>query len=959
MKNHRRALLRFGLVIGLIASTSGAEANFLDDVIKSGEDLGRTAWHATTGALAQGGKRVANLAIDSGGKVVAYQVVRGSRSVLDATVENGLLREQGGKLFIKFKNGAVEVGEVVVDEAGNISGTVASGIKDAALYAYKEGAIVIRDLASLSCSDIARLVGGGGNARIEPDLGGVKACGANVAAGFVCALPGAIESLVSDSSELVSNITSASRSGICKALLVPPAGEVCGATTALSDQVTQAAKCLIKTIDLVKAQKPSGFALNESKCRDIGGFALGLSIDMVKRTSAAKNIPKRVAELVSLIMDASDAVGTVNGLKQLPEECKPILPPPAPPVSQPTLWTDSRFKGKSFVVTADSPRLPVGIAEAVSSIQLPKATSVAVFAEPDYRGVCDSFSTDVPTMGLSNVGHDHASSIKVGQLCPGTPVVRVFKNTKYAGRAVELAFDVPDLKSIGLDRAISSVKWLGPPKSLALYSLPGYGGTCRTVSWDEPGSSFQSGNDFASSLRIDRPCPTSVAVQTFTTTKFGGSSQQFFADVPDTVAASANNMSSIKVFGGKKAALYKDTWFRGACATVSGDTPKLPSGFNDSVRSIRVDADCGGYAWIGSYDAILTASGLCLTGKPDGTVITAPCDRSPSQGWTRTSGDQLVNRGASQCLAITPSLAGTAGAPVFLEACNPNALHQRFYPRGLELETAPSKAGVTWVGWEGRCIEIAARDLFVPGARVQLGNCSAGVAQTFRLRPANTTKIRPALGEVPTGQELHCPFDLLTKGSLACLSGPETFSVAFTDLSSDSASLPPDGFVTLHANGFTLPRRATHEPAEHGFSASIWFSTTETKGQRTMLAKGNAGAKGAGYSIFSSEGVLVFRVSDGTSTAAVKRALPADGKWHHLAVVVDRKNALLAWLDGSSKEWSAGGGDATSSSIASVGAIQSDAGLTVGGTWEGRLDEVRLFRRPLTESEIATLAKQR
>ncbi len=958
MTKHEPAL-RLGLVVGVLASTRGAHANFLDDLIKSGQDVGRSAWHETTGALAQGGKRIANLAIDGGGKVVAYQVVRGSRSVLDATVENGLLREQGGKLFVKFKNGAVEVGEVMVDEAGNISGTVAAGLKDAALYAYREGAIVVRDLASLSCSDISRLVGGGGNAKIDPDLGGVKACGANVAAGFVCALPGAIESLVSDSSELVSTISSASRAGICKALLVPPAGEVCGAATALSDQVNRAAKCLIKTIDLVKAQKPSGFSLNESKCRDLGGFALGLAIDLVKRTSAAKNIPKRVAELVSLIMDASDAVGTVNGLKQLPEECKPTPPPPTPPVSQPTLWTDSKYKGKSFAVSADTPALPAGIADAVSSIQLPKGTSVAVFADPDYRGVCDSFSTDVVTMGLSNVGHDHASSIKVGQLCPGTPVVRVFKDTKYAGRAVELAFDVPDLKNIGMDRAISSVKWLGPQKTLALYSLPGYGGYCRNVFGNDNGSKYQSANDFAGSLRIDRSCPTSVAIQTFTTTKFGGSSQQFHADVPDTVAASANNMSSIKVLGGKKAALFKDTWFRGECTAVSGDTSKLPSGFNDNVRSIRVDSDCGGYAWTGSYDAILAASGLCLTGKPDGTVTMAPCDRSPSQGWARTSGDQLVNLGASRCLAVTPSLAGTAGAPIFLEACNANATHQRFYPRGLELETTPAKAGITWVGWEGRCIEIEARDLFVPGARVQLGNCGADAAQTFRLRGAKTTSTRPALGEVPAGQELHCPFDLLTHGNLSCWSGPEILTVPFADLSTDPALLPPDGFVTLHANGFTLPRRATHEPTDHAFTASLWFSTTEAKGQRILLAKGNTAAKSAGYSLFTTDGILVFRVSDGTSTAAVKRALPADGKWHHVAVVFDRKSALTAWLDGSPKEWSAGGGDATTSATASLGEIRSDVGVTVGGSWEGRLDELRLFRRPLTEAEILSLAKQR
>jgi hypothetical protein len=105
------------------------------------------------------------------------------------------------------------------------------------------------------------------------------------------------------------------------------------------------------------------------------------------------------------------------------------------------------------------------------------------------------------------------------------------------------------------------------------------------------------------------PTPPEEGIVMFIHADFAGSSQAINSDVRDLTRAQgpcsggaegeepswSKCVSSIRVFPGWSATLYRDEDFRGASATVAADTPNLRNmpgpcdgSFNDCVRSIRV-----------------------------------------------------------------------------------------------------------------------------------------------------------------------------------------------------------------------------------------------------------------------------------------------------------------------------------------------------------------------------------
>ena len=123
--------------------------------------------------------------------------------------------------------------------------------------------------------------------------------------------------------------------------------------------------------------------------------------------------------------------------------------------------------------------------------------------------------------------------------------------------------------------------------------------------------------------------------------------------------------------------------------------------------------------------------------------------------------------------------------------------------------------------------------------------------------------------------------------------------------------------------------------SDYGFN--LWMSNT-SEGLRGDVAKGGS------YIVYPSEGA----------------AWPDTG-WHHVAFVSDGTTAKL-YRDGSQV--------ATQSLAALATAVQQDtdqpvlfgaysSGGSVAGVMDGRMDDIRIFRRPLGESEIARLAQKR
>lgn len=169
------------------------------------------------------------------------------------------------------------------------------------------------------------------------------------------------------------------------------------------------------------------------------------------------------------------------------------------------------------------------------------------------------------------------------------------------------------------------------------------------------------------------------------------------------------------------------------------------------------------------------------------------------------------------------------------------------------------------------------------------------------------------------------------------------------------------------------------EPAEPGcgFTIETWVYTRAAFGFRPMVDKrGGEGAK-SGYSLYLAHGDLAFSLGDGRGLKSyVSKSFVADGRWHHVAVTVDRseRGAGVLYVDGRAAlgfEALAGSLDNTASLLIGGAAkpypeippAPSGPGISapikppslIGseGHFRGVLDDVALYARALSAKEIA------
>ncbi|MCL5028104.1 MAG: SpaA isopeptide-forming pilin-related protein [Bacteroidetes bacterium] len=152
------------------------------------------------------------------------------------------------------------------------------------------------------------------------------------------------------------------------------------------------------------------------------------------------------------------------------------------------------------------------------------------------------------------------------------------------------------------------------------------------------------------------------------------------------------------------------------------------------------------------------------------------------------------------------------------------------------------------------------------------------------------------------------------------------------------------------------------------FSFDSWIKTNDTVGVRVILDKRtevpDLFTAYKGYSIFLNDGKLSLQLADGTPlnsyTNYASPVLVGDGKWHHIAITVNRNNVhgMLFYLDGVPTQF----GDPTQHQ----GSLSNANSLRIGsnsftdiftgiGTFKGILDEIELFKRVLTPQEVQAI----
>ncbi len=145
-------------------------------------------------------------------------------------------------------------------------------------------------------------------------------------------------------------------------------------------------------------------------------------------------------------------------------------------------------------------------------------------------------------------------------------------------------------------------------------------------------------------------------------------------------------------------------------------------------------------------------------------------------------------------------------------------------------------------------------------------------------------------------------------------------------------------------------------------TVSAWFKTTNTSGNgQNIVAKDTSVNNGVGWALFTDGGsaFICLGVSGSVYTCAGTTANVADGKWHH-AVWTMTGNSFAAqtiYIDGIAQSLSNVSGGTVSSFSNGVDIyIGADAGSASNDQkFNGSIDEVRIYNRALTATEVAGL----
>jgi len=138
------------------------------------------------------------------------------------------------------------------------------------------------------------------------------------------------------------------------------------------------------------------------------------------------------------------------------------------------------------------------------------------------------------------------------------------------------------------------------------------------------------------------------------------------------------------------------------------------------------------------------------------------------------------------------------------------------------------------------------------------------------------------------------------------------------------------------------------------FSLDAWLRTSAQPGPQAIVSKRGSTT---GYQLLLVDGRLALQLGDGAFTLFDSGVAVADGRWHHVAVTVERASAsgVRFYVDGREAGQR---GDATlrSGSLDSPGPLRFGTRTTFSSSsWKGTLDELTLHRRVLLPGEIAAL----
>ena len=155
-----------------------------------------------------------------------------------------------------------------------------------------------------------------------------------------------------------------------------------------------------------------------------------------------------------------------------------------------------------------------------------------------------------------------------------------------------------------------------------------------------------------------------------------------------------------------------------------------------------------------------------------------------------------------------------------------------------------------------------------------------------------------------------------------------------------------------------VPDAAALDFDDSSFSISLWFNTS-SESRMAAFWKGGGGFPRYGVDFYADPTTIkcIYHTEGGETTAAVSKTGIKQGDWHHLACVWDREAETgYAYIDGQLEE-------AVSLSRHEGYGIVNGYDLHIGSMsnegipFAGKIDDVRLYDRALTDWEVGDLAQ--
>lgn len=185
-----------------------------------------------------------------------------------------------------------------------------------------------------------------------------------------------------------------------------------------------------------------------------------------------------------------------------------------------------------------------------------------------------------------------------------------------------------------------------------------------------------------------------------------------------------------------------------------------------------------------------------------------------------------------------------------------------------------------------------------------------------------------------------------------------TVSASFTSLAADRKSQTNSSYDFTGggtAQGISIPSNAAYNSGTITVSAWVWTDSTDVT--RSAVARYNNTTPTSGNWILGNGGAASeFRWVVRLGTTNVLVSSPTNfstGAWHHLVGVYDGTNAIL-YVDGQQTgSVGSAGSLASNSTTVSIGTRPNNSSTAV--LWDGKVDDVRIYNRPLSQAEITML----